>query len=267
MGHRFFEGTSPALQMEKPATITFVNRPDIALVVCVTDWQKSGNAAKIEALENASFSHPPVNLASPQAMTSWISFQTNAFKERFLELPVDGRLFPSSTWFIEALSESCNLGINIARKEGNLLVPSKINSSETHDIMVHERPFQTTYAVRVKMGPLFEFLNQRYSHQTDPRLDKLCDDQLQRQHTRAYEEAPQMLRKLETMRAQLLSELSPEEINTLYRENLEKPVPYGFPSLPYNTLHEGQATQLALQSMYEELRPKQDISTTLSCNA
>ncbi|MDF1677788.1 MAG: hypothetical protein P1U32_03750 [Legionellaceae bacterium] len=267
MGHRFFGTTSPVTVAEKPTTIMFTNRADMALTVLATDWQKTGNTAKKEALENASFPHPPINLSSPQAMTNWLSSQANVFKEKFLELPVDGRLFPSSTWFIEALSESCHLNINVARRVGNSLVPSKTNPSEKHDIMVHEHPFQTTYTVRVKMGPLFEYLNQRYSHQTDPRLDKLCEDLFQRQRARALEEAPLVLRKLETMRAQLLSELSKEEIDSLYRKNLGSPIPHGFPSLPYNTLTEGQATQLALQSMYQNLQQEQDISSTLSYGA
>ncbi len=268
MGYGFFENVSAAVTQPTPSTITFINRPDMAIAVCALDRSLEPASTETKnALAHLGLNTPTSNLTSPQSMTNRLNTLTDRCKEIALETASDPFSDPA-LWLIKTVSSTCGFYFNFATKESNKTLPNKTNGSHDADIIIHKYPHQTLYVVPVQHGNYFEFLNQRHSHPTNFALDKRCEEHCQQQATRAEEETPQIIRAMETTRTQLLSELSALEIDTLYQESIRKPVPYDYPSITYTGSLEARATQVAQVSIYHDRLEKSlmtDASNSPKC--
>ncbi|MDF1645596.1 MAG: hypothetical protein P1U61_01260 [Legionellaceae bacterium] len=236
---------------QTPSTITILNRQDMALAVHLTDKLLSGHPKIKTAFIALNLSSKCPNLALPQAMTSWLNALTEKLKTKGLEIHFN-RIPHQQLWLIHAMSDALQQDINIAETINNKTLAKKTDSSRAADITMHHQIHQTSYSVSVQFGPCFEFLNQRHTHQTNPGLDALCQDHITQQQALAVAAMPQLVRRLEYQRNQLLSTLSIDEINQLHLDTIREPLHDDLPAITYNSLLEAKATQIAQQTMQQD---------------
>lgn len=263
MSYGFFNtSTTPTKTLTRPEKIRFIDRPDMAVAVFMTDQVLMGKAHAKAALVEVAVSPNLPQIAHAQTMASWLHELTSAIKKTVLNTDSNTPVLDSHLWFIHAISQQTELNINLAETMHQKSLSKKTDSARPADITVHKQAYEVVYTVPTQHGNLFEFLNHRISHPTSQALDARCVAHHQTQLTNAQNICQQQTKTIEAIKNNLLMQLPADEIHQQYVGIVGESTPSRHLFIPYENLTEAQAIRIAAhqyhaQSLTAEESPQQ----------